>query len=58
MLGGCDDDMLCKALDWLVLAECIDLCEWADGSYLICCKWACFMGYDANKMGLGRGQAF
>ena len=34
--GCCDDDMLCKTVDWLVLAECMDLYEWADGSYLVC----------------------
>ena len=33
MLDYCDDDMLCKALGWLVLAKCMDLCERFDGSY-------------------------
>ena len=50
--------MLCKALGWLVLVECIDLCEWADDSYLKCCKWAYCMGYDADEKSLGKGQAF
>ena len=31
------NDMLCKTLGWLVLTECMDLYEWADGSYLVCC---------------------
>ena len=31
------NDMLCKTLGWLVLAECMDLCKWADGCYLVCC---------------------
>ena len=26
-LAALDDDMLCKALGWLVLAGCMDLCE-------------------------------
>ena len=28
MLGCCDDDMLCKTMGWLVLAKCMDLCEY------------------------------
>ena len=55
MLGCCDDDMLYKALGWLVLVECIDLCEWADDSCLKCCKWACYVGCDADEKNLGRG---
>ena len=58
MLGYRDDDMLCKTLGWLVLAECMDLYEWADDSYLMCCRWACCVGCDADEKGLGRGQAF
>ena len=58
MLGYCDDDMLCKALGWLVLAKCRDLCEWTDDSDLKCCIWACCVGCDADEKGLGRGQAF
>ena len=55
MLGYCDDDMLCKALGWLVLAECMGLCKWADGSYLMCCKWACCVGCDVDEKGLDKG---
>ena len=56
MLGCCDDDMMCKTLDWLVLAKCMDLYEWVDGSYLVCCRWTCYVGCDANEKGLGRGS--
>ena len=52
MLGCCDDDMLCKTLGWLVLVECMDLCEWTDDSCLKCCKWACYVGCDADEKGL------
>ena len=57
MLGCCDDDMQCKALGWLVLVECMNLYEWADGSYLICCIWPCYVGCDADEKGLGRGPS-
>ena len=50
--------MLCKALGWLVVTECMDLCEWADDSYFKCYKWACGVSCDANEKGLDRGQAF
>ena len=57
VLGCCDDDMMCQALGWLVLAECMDLCEWVDGNYLMCYIQACCVGCDANEKGLGRGQS-
>ena len=56
VLGCCDDDMLCKTLGWLVLVKCMDLYEWADGSYLVCCRWTCYVGCDADEKGLGRGS--
>ena len=55
VVGCCDDDILCKALGWLVLAECMGLCKWADGIYLICCKWACCVGCDVDEKGLDKG---
>ena len=33
----------------------MDLCEWVDGSYLMCCIWASCVGRDADEKGLGRG---
>ena len=57
MLGCCDDDMLCKTLGWLMLAECMDLYKWADGNYLRCYIWACCMGCNADEKGLGRGPS-
>ena len=57
MLGYYDDDMLCKALGRLVLAECMDLYEWADGSYLMCYIWACYVGCDVDENGLGKGPS-
>ena len=35
----------------------MDLYEWADGSYLMCCKWISCVGCDADEKGLGRGPS-
>ena len=55
MLGCYNDDMLCKTLGLLVLAKCMDLYEWADGSHLVCYRWTCYVGCDADEKGMGRG---
>ena len=54
MLGYCDDMML-HARHWA--GGCMDLCKRANGSYLVCCKWTCCVGCDADEEGVGRGQA-
>ena len=35
----------------------MDLCEWVDGSYLMCCIWAYCVGCDTDEKGLDRGPS-